>query len=97
MSSPLPKSEIKSALAELPGWAHEADGLTKIFKFGSFREAVSFMLRAAFEAEEMNHHPDWTNVYDKVIVRLTSHDAGDKVTVKDVDLARRLQQVSWVG
>lgn len=97
MSSPLSKSEVTSALQELPGWSHEADGLTKMFKFGSFREAISFLIRAAFEAEEMNHHPDWTNVYNKLIIRLTTHDAGDKVTAKDVELARRIQRISWVG
>jgi len=97
MSSPLSKSEIKSALQELQGWNYEADGLTKIFKFGSFREAISFLIRAAFEAEEMNHHPDWTNVYDKLIIRLTTHDAGGKVTAKDVELAKRIQRISWVG
>ncbi len=97
MSSPLPKSEITSALANLPGWAHEADGLSKIFKFGSFREAISFMVRVAFEAEELNHHPDWTNAYDKVMVRLTSHDTGSKVTSKDVDLAQRIERVNWAN
>lgn len=96
MTSPLSKPEITSSLAELPGWTYEADGLAKTFHFGSFREAISFLVRAAFEAEEINHHPAWTNVYDKVIIRLTTHDAGDKVTAKDVDLARRIQRVSWV-
>ena len=97
MSSPLPKTEIASALADLPGWSHEADGLVKTFKFGSFREAISFMVRVAFEAEELNHHPDWSNAYDKVIVRLTSHDAGGKVTSNDVELAKRIERVNWAN
>jgi 4a-hydroxytetrahydrobiopterin dehydratase len=55
------------------------------------------MVRAGFEAEAMNHHPDWTNVYGKVVVRLNTHDAGDKVTDKDVELATRFGKISWVG
>jgi 4a-hydroxytetrahydrobiopterin dehydratase len=54
------------------------------------------MTRVAFEAEAMDHHPDWTNVYSRVTVRLTTHDAGSKVTAQDVELARKIQQISWV-
>ena len=52
------------------------DALTKTFTFGSFREALSFMVRVGFEAEAMNHHPEWTNVYNCVFIRLSTHDAG---------------------
>ena len=97
MSKPLTSDEITAACARLPGWAFERDALTKTFKFGSFREALSFMVRAGFEAEELNHHPEWTNVYNRVAVRLNTHDAGGKVTDKDVELAGRLQKISWVG
>jgi 4a-hydroxytetrahydrobiopterin dehydratase len=97
MSRPLNPEEISHACARLDGWKFEQDALTKTFKFGSFREALSFMLRAGFEAEELNHHPDWTNVYNRVVVRLNTHDAGNKVTAKDVELAGRMQKVSWVG
>lgn len=94
---PLTPSEITAALATLPGWELREDALAKEFTFGSFREALSFMVRAGFEAEAMDHHPDWTNVYNRVAVRLHTHDAGGRVTAKDVELARRLQQISWVG
>lgn len=97
MSKPLTSEEIARACAKLPGWKNESDALVKTFKFGSFREALSFMTRVAFEAEEMNHHPEWTNVYNKVVVRLSTHDAGGRVTEKDVELARRVQAISWVG
>jgi len=80
----------------LEGWRFERDALAKTFKFGSFREAISFMVRAGFEAEAMNHHPEWTNVYNKVEVRLNTHDAGGKVTGKDVELAGRLEKIAWV-
>ena len=97
MSKPLTAEEMAAAVAKLPGWKIEGDALAKSFKFGSFREAMSFMTRVAFEAEEMNHHPEWTNVYNKVAVRLNTHDAGDKVTAKDMELATRVQKISWVG
>ncbi len=94
---PLTPSEITAALATLPGWALQENTLAKEFTFGSFREALSFMVRAGFDAEAMDHHPDWTNVYNRVAVRLNTHDAGGRVTAKDVELARRLQRISWVG
>jgi len=97
MNTPMSSEEIASALGGLPGWRFENDALAKAFKFGSFREALSFMTRVGFEAEEMNHHPEWTNVYNRVMVRLNTHEAGGKVTAKDVELAKRFQRISWVG
>jgi 4a-hydroxytetrahydrobiopterin dehydratase len=97
MAKRLSKAEIKVALAGLPGWAFEGDALAKTFKFGSFREALSFMVRVGFEAEAMDHHPDWTNVYNRVAIRLNTHDAGGKVTAKDAELAKKIQVLSWVG
>lgn len=96
MSPTLSRAEIDEALRDLPGWSVAGDALERTFEFGSFREAISFMVRVGFEAEAMNHHPDWTNTYNRVVVRLNTHDAGDKVTAHDVELARRMQQVSWV-
>ncbi len=96
-SQPLNQSDITEALHSLPGWKFERDALAKEFKFGAFREAMSFMVRIGFEAEAMDHHPEWTNVYNRVAVRLNTHDAGGKVTSKDVDLARKIQGISWVG
>ena len=97
MATPLSTDEIQSALQGLQGWEFKDSALVKTFKFESFREALSFMLRAGFEAEALNHHPDWTNVYNRLVVRLNTHDAGDKVTAKDIELAKRLQKISWVG
>jgi 4a-hydroxytetrahydrobiopterin dehydratase len=95
-SQPLTPAKIKAELAALPGWAFRRDALAKEFKFGSFKEALSFMVRVGFEAEAMNHHPDWTNVYNRVAIRLNTHDAGGKVTAKDVALAQKVQALSWV-
>ncbi len=97
MATPLTPAKITVALAALPGWTCKRDALAKAFKFGSFREAMSFMVRVSFEAEAMDHHPDWTNVYNRVVIRLNTHDAGGKVTAKDVELARKIQAISWVG
>lgn len=96
MSTPLTAQQIASARESLPGWTADGDALVKSFKFGSFREALSFMVRIGFEAEEMNHHPEWTNVYNRVAIRLSTHDAGNKVTAKDVELAKRIEKVAWV-
>ena len=96
-SKPLKVAGIKAALDALPGWKFQRNALAKTFKFGSFREALSFRVHAGFEAEAMDHHPEWTNVYNRVAIRLNTHDAGDKVTAKDVELAKKIQAISWVG
>lgn len=93
----LSAAKVRAALADLPGWNFKRDALTKAFEFPSFREAMGFMMRVAFEAEALNHHPEWTNVYNRVAIRLNSHDAGGKVTAKDLELAARIQKISWVG
>lgn len=90
-SQPLTPAEINEALHALPGWTFDRDALAKEFKFGSFKEALSFMVRVGFEAEAMDHHPDWTNVYNRVAIRLNTHDAGGKVTAKDATLAKKIQ------
>ncbi len=76
-------------------WQTNTQGeLEKEFVFQTFPEAFSFMTRVAFEAERMNHHPDWANSYNRVRIRLMSHDAG-KVTEKDQELARRIDAIDW--
>ena len=96
MATPLTSAEIDTVLATLPGWAMEDDTLVKTYRFGSFREAMGFVTRVAFEAEELNHHPELTNVYNRVRLALTTHDAGNRVTAKDVELAQRVEHISWV-
>lgn len=87
---------LADALPNLPGWHVEDNRLVRTFSFGSFREAISFIVRIAFEAEVMNHHPEITNVYNRVRIALTTHDAGDRITAADVRLARRIAEFSWV-
>lgn len=69
-------------------WKEENNSLTRIFKFKDFNEAFAFMTRVALVAEKMNHHPNWSNVYNTVTINLSTHDAGNRVT----DLDRKLAQ-----
>jgi 4a-hydroxytetrahydrobiopterin dehydratase len=68
-------------------WQEKENKLTRSFEFKDFSEAFAFMARVALAAEKMDHHPEWTNVYNKVDISLSSHDAGDVVTEKDHRLA----------
>jgi 4a-hydroxytetrahydrobiopterin dehydratase len=68
-------------------WNEKNNVLEKTFEFGDFTEAFSFMTRVAFLAEKHGHHPNWSNVYNKVTIQLTTHDEGNVVTKKDRDLA----------
>ncbi|MCO6483253.1 MAG: 4a-hydroxytetrahydrobiopterin dehydratase [Flavobacteriales bacterium] len=71
-------------------WQEEDNKLHRTFTFKDFSEAFAFMARVALIAERMGHHPDWCNVYNKVAIRLSTHDAGDVVTAKDRELARAI-------
>ncbi len=96
MLSPLSESHVSSALKGLPGWVVQEGKLCKTFKFSSFKEAFGFLTRVAFEAEGANHHPELFNVYSTVIVKLNTHDAGDAITQKDVNLAGAIERVNWL-
>ena len=94
MDTPLTAPEVSAALAGLKDWTLTDDALAKDFAFADFRAALAFMVRVGFEAEALDHHPDWTNVYNRVAVRLNTHSAGGKVTAKDVALARRIEAIA---
>jgi 4a-hydroxytetrahydrobiopterin dehydratase len=87
----LTETERAAALAALPEWSLRADGLaiTRTFRFTDFAEAFGFMTRVALMADKMDHHPEWSNVYDRVEVLLTTHDA-DGVTGLDLTLAAHM-------
>ena len=93
--APLSTDTIQSALSDLPGWRYEDNRIVKTFQLSSFREAVSFIVRLSFEAESLNHHPELTNVYNRVDVAITTHDAGNSVTESDLALARAIENFSW--
>ena len=82
---------IKEALKELEGWSGDEDGtgIGKSFRFRNFNAAFAFMTRVAMLAEKMNHHPEWFNVYNRIDVRLSTHDAGG-VTILDIEMARKM-------
>lgn len=87
------------ALKSLPGkWALAPDGrsIRQSLTFKSFAEAWSFMSHVALLAEKMDHHPDWSNSYNKVEISLSSHDAGG-VTQKDIDLAQAITSFVWLN
>jgi 4a-hydroxytetrahydrobiopterin dehydratase len=74
-------------------WTEEDNRLKKTFVFKDFQEAFAFMTRVAFLAEAQNHHPNWSNVYNKVSIELTTHDAGNVVTDKDRKLAKAIDLI----
>lgn len=74
-------------------WIEENNKLTKTFEFNTFADAITWMVKASFIIEKLNHHPEWTNMYNKVHVSLTTHDAGNTVTDKDRELANSLDAI----
>ena len=92
---PLTSQDRAKALASLPGWAFidERDAISKRFSFDNFVSAFGFMTEVAMEAEKMDHHPEWTNVYRHVDIVLTTHDTGG-LTLRDVALARAIERIA---
>ncbi len=88
----LDEEQIRKELSGLQGWSVANGKLHKEFVFSDFVEAFGFMTRAAMHIERMNHHPEWSNVYNKITVELVTHDAGG-ITQNDVSLARTLDSL----
>lgn len=87
--------QIASLMTALPQWRYQPErggGITRDFKFVDFNEAFGFMTRVALLAELHSHHPEWTNVYNRVSITLTTHDAGG-LSARDLDLAQRIDQL----
>ena len=95
MAKRLSEPEITTALAGLSGWSRtaEREAITKSFKFADFSSAFGFMTRAALKAEQLNHHPEWLNVWNRVDVTLATHDAGG-LTQLDVALAAAMDAIA---
>jgi 4a-hydroxytetrahydrobiopterin dehydratase len=96
LAKKLDQAEIREALAALPGWTVEDGKLHREYRFRDFNEAFGFMTRVALEAERRNHHPEWSNVWNRVVVDLTTHDAGG-LTTNDVELARVMEACAPTG
>lgn len=86
----LDDAEIDDALVQLPGWRVVAGKLHKEFEFADFTAAFGFMTKVAIEANTMDHHPEWSNVWNKVVVDLVTHSAGNRISKLDVKLAGRI-------
>lgn len=87
------ETQISSALQELPGWSVVAGKLHKEFKFANFTAAFGFMTKVAIEANTMNHHPEWFNVWNRVVIDLVTHEAGNQISELDVTLARTIEAI----
>lgn len=93
MDQPLKPEELQDAVKILPDWQLAEGRLVATFQFKNFVQAFSFMTSIALEAEKMNHHPDWSNSYNKVRISLFTHDS-KAITDKDILLARKIQQLA---
>jgi 4a-hydroxytetrahydrobiopterin dehydratase len=95
MVAKLTDDERTALLPTVPGWTHEParDALVRQFRFNSFVAAFGFMTRVALLAERADHHPEWSNVYNRVDILLTTHDAGG-LSMRDVALAREIDAVA---
>jgi 4a-hydroxytetrahydrobiopterin dehydratase len=93
LPTPLSSSELELSLTQLNGWDVKEGKLHRQFLFSSFVEAFGFMSSVALVAESMGHHPEWSNVYNRVTIDLITHDAGG-ITKMDVDLATRANELA---
>jgi 4a-hydroxytetrahydrobiopterin dehydratase len=93
MAEQLTDAQIDEALSELDGWNRAGDAIERSFEFDDFVTAFGFMTSCAIVAQSMNHHPEWSNVYNRVEVTLSTHDAGG-LTQLDIDLASRMSELA---
>lgn len=95
MLGTMTSAQRDTALASLHGWTYDAGraAISKRFSFDDFVVAFGFMTQVAIEAEKMDHHPEWTNVYRHVDIQLTTHDAGG-LTMRDIALARAIERIA---
>jgi 4a-hydroxytetrahydrobiopterin dehydratase len=94
---PLRSEDLAAAVSELTHWTVQEGKLHAEFRFDNFVQAFAFMTQVAFAAESLGHHPEWSNVYNRVVIDLTTHDAGDAVTALDIDLARQIDALYRPG
>ena len=90
----LSDQEIEGALNDLPGWEVLDGKLHKTFKFDTFAQAIGWMVSVAVYADKNDHHPEWSNVYNRVRVDLSTHDLGNAISALDVELARHMETLA---
>jgi 4a-hydroxytetrahydrobiopterin dehydratase len=93
MINPMNEVQITESLKGLPGWTFEDNKLQKKYKFNDFPEAMAFLVRLSYEAENRNHHPEIFNCYNRLEIGLNTHDAGGKVTDRDIELALAIEKL----
>lgn len=92
--APLTQDELSTALNVLPGWTVLDGKLHAEFRFDDFVTAFAFMTKVAFAAEAAAHHPEWFNVYNRVVIDLVTHEAGNAISQKDIDLAHLVSKLA---
>jgi 4a-hydroxytetrahydrobiopterin dehydratase len=92
----LTNTELEASLEALSDWELKDNKLHKTFVFGSFAEAIGWMTSVAIFADKIDHHPEWSNIYNRVTVDLLTHDLG-AISTLDIDLAKRMQELSRQG
>lgn len=90
----LTQSEIQSELKHLKDWSVNGQNIEASFEFRSFRDAISFIVQIAIEAEVVNHHPEFYNSYNKVSFSFCTHDVGNKITDADIDIASKISNTA---
>ena len=91
---PLPENELNDSLAALPGWSVKDGKLHKEYKFASFAAAIGWMVSVGIEADKMDHHPEWSNVYNRVKVNLVTHDLHNAISNLDIALAQKMEKLA---
>jgi 4a-hydroxytetrahydrobiopterin dehydratase len=89
----LSKQELEKSLSELKDWKVVNGKLNRTLNFEDFAQAFSFMTRIAIEAEKLNHHPEWLNVYNRLTIDLVTHDIGNEISNYDVILAKKISEI----
>ena len=90
----LSDEELTAVLSQLSGWQIKDGKLQKTYKFGSFAQAMGWMMSVAIHADKMDHHPEWSNVYNRVTVDLVTHDLGNAISSFDVELAKKMEELA---
>jgi len=90
----LSQNQVRDEVAKLSNWSVKEGKLHAEFRFQDFVEAFAFMTKVAFAAEASQHHPEWSNVYSRVTIDLVTHDAGNAISQKDVDMARQIDKLA---
>ncbi len=90
----LTDKEIEEALSELSGWEVMFGKLSKTYKFDSFAAALGWMVSVGINADKMDHHPEWRNVYNKVMVQLVTHDLDNSISSWDIQLAQKMDELA---